>query len=107
MNIEKEIIKRLSDNGKVVLIGFGSFVTNDKTAELNSETNTFIPPSKTVSFIPNETDYDNSFVNYLSAENNLSYGESQNAVNVLIADIKNNLEKYGKHIISYGGEIIF
>jgi len=98
MNIEKEIINQLTTQGKVVLTGFGTFVTNDKAAEINPDNNTFNPPSKTVIFIYNEAETDNSFVNHLSVVYNKPYEETFNIVNVLIADIKSNLERFNKHI---------
>ncbi|OPZ97821.1 MAG: Sporulation related domain protein [Bacteroidetes bacterium ADurb.Bin408] len=98
MNIEKDLIYLLTIQDKVVLAGFGYFSTEQVSAEIHPVHHTFEAPSKKVTFTSDETNFDNTLVNYLSTTYNTPKAETINIVNNYISEVRTNIEKFGRFI---------
>lgn len=57
----------------VIIPGFGAFLTHHKPARIDAETNTFLPPSKIVSFNRQLQANDGLFANYVASVEKCSY----------------------------------
>ncbi|MEX0314828.1 MAG: SPOR domain-containing protein [Allomuricauda sp.] len=75
MRIETYIEKLLFDYNCVVVPGFGAFLAHGKSAELDTATNTLIPPTKTISFNAQLTKNDGLLISHIAKEKHLSYEE--------------------------------
>lgn len=60
----------------VIIPDFGGFVTNVKSAYLNSENNTFYPPYKALSFNANLLQNDGLLANYIAKVEDCTYAEA-------------------------------
>jgi len=77
----------------VTVPGFGGFVTNLKSAQLDSITNTFNPPFKQISFNIHLQNNDGLLVNYIAEVDKCSYDEALKNLNNVVLDWKNALDK--------------
>ncbi|RDY59874.1 SPOR domain-containing protein [Flagellimonas nanhaiensis] len=75
MRIDFYIEKLLYDYNCVVVPGFGAFLAHGKSAEIDTVTNTLIPPSKTISFNAQLSKNDGLLVSHIAKEKNLAYEE--------------------------------
>nr|WP_298792957.1 SPOR domain-containing protein [uncultured Allomuricauda sp.] len=91
MRIESYIEKLLFDYNCVVVPGFGAFLAHGKSAELDSVTNTLIPPTKTVSFNAQLSKNDGLLVSHIAKEKHLGYEE-------LLEEVENVAESWKKRL---------
>lgn len=91
MRIETYIEKLLFDYNCVVVPGFGAFLAHGKSAELDSVTNTLIPPTKTVSFNAQLSKNDGLLVSHIAKEKHLGYEE-------LLEEVENVAETWKKRL---------
>ncbi|SNY95076.1 SPOR domain-containing protein [Flagellimonas pacifica] len=96
MRIESYIEKLLYDYNCVVVPGFGAFLAHGKSAELDSTTNTLIPPTKTVSFNAQLSKNDGLLVSYIAKEKHLGYEELLEEVENVAQNWKKRLEQGDK-----------
>ncbi|MEO9512952.1 MAG: SPOR domain-containing protein [Flavobacteriaceae bacterium] len=75
MRIETYIEELLYDYNCVVVPGFGAFLAHGKSAEINTTTNTLLPPSKTVSFNAQLSENDGLLVSHIAKVKHLGYEE--------------------------------
>ncbi len=81
MRTEQYIEELLYRYNCVVVPEFGAFLTQKKSAELQKISNTFSPPTKTISFNQQLTSNDGLLVNYIATAEKLSYEDALVAVN--------------------------
>lgn len=75
MRIDAYIKELLYNYNCIVVPGFGAFLAHGKSAELDSTTNTLIPPTKTISFNAQLTKNDGLLVSHIAKTKNLGYEE--------------------------------
>ncbi len=79
-SVEQSIRELLFEQECVVLPGFGGFITNYKSAEINFITNILSPPTKAISFNRQLRNDDGILTHAYSSLNNVSYKDAQAAV---------------------------
>jgi len=80
MKIENYISALLYRYQCVTVPGFGAFLTEIQSAQLNGNTNTFYPPKKVVSFNPHLKNNDGLLANHVSLQEKISYEDAVAAV---------------------------
>ncbi|MBA4745386.1 MAG: HU-CCDC81 and SPOR domain-containing protein [Muricauda sp.] len=91
MRIDSYIEKLLFDYNCVVVPGFGAFLTQGKSAEIDLATNTLVPPSKTISFNAQLSKNDGLLVSHIAKEKNLGYEEMLREVESIAQEWNNKL----------------
>ncbi|AWX44591.1 hypothetical protein HME9304_01594 [Flagellimonas maritima] len=91
MRIDYFIRELLHEYNCVVVPTFGAFLAHGKSAELNSITNTFTPPAKTISFNAQLTDNDGLLVSHIAKEKKLGYDE-------LLQEVMNEADSWKKKL---------
>lgn len=76
MKIEKHIAALLYRYQCVTLPGFGAFLTEVKTAQIDTDTHTFYPPKKLISFNANVKNNDGLLASHIALQENISYDEA-------------------------------
>ena len=99
MRIESYIEKLLYDYNCVVVPGFGAFLAHGKSAELDSVSNTLIPPSKTISFNAQLSKNDGLLVSLYRQ------GESILATKSLLEEVEKCCRKTGNKRLEQGESI--
>jgi len=79
-SVEQSIRELLFEQECVVLPGFGGFITNYKSAEINYITNILTPPTKAISFNRQLRNDDGILTHAYSSLNNVTYKDAQIAV---------------------------
>ncbi len=97
MKIARYIGDLLYDYECVVIPGLGGFLTNDKPASIQPNTNHFHPPQKQVLFNAYLKTNDGLLVNYIAREEKISYKEAKAQVDKFVYLCDNAL-KSGKRI---------
>jgi CCDC81-like prokaryotic HU domain 1/CCDC81-like prokaryotic HU domain 2/SPOR domain len=95
MNLEHHVSQLLYRYSCVVVPGFGGFLTEIKSANLNENTNMFSPPRKLVSFNANLQNNDGLIANHIAISDKISYDNSVRFIATEVASWKNNLENNG------------
>ncbi|UUC46239.1 SPOR domain-containing protein [Flavobacterium cerinum] len=80
MKIENYISALLYRYQCVTVPGFGAFLTEIQSAQLNGSTNTFYPPKKLVSFNPHLKNNDGLLANHVSLQENITYDEAVRSI---------------------------
>jgi len=80
MKIENYISALLYRYQCVTVPGFGAFLTEIQSAQLNGSTNTFYPPKKLVSFNPHLKNNDGLLANHISLQENMPYEDAVRAI---------------------------
>ena len=80
MNIEQSISQLLYRHQCVTVPGFGAFLSEIKSAQLNQNTHSFYPPKKQISFNPNIKNNDGLLANYVGLTEKISYNEAVNQI---------------------------
>ncbi len=101
MRIDAYIEKLLFEYNCVVVPGFGAFLAQRTSAKIDTATNTFIPPSKVVSFNAQLSKNDGLLVSYIAKEKNLGYEEMLGEVEAAAKDWTKKLQQ-GEHIEVFG-----
>ena len=76
MDLEKHVASLLYRYQCVVVPGFGAFLCQIKSASLQSESNTFLPPYKELSFNAQLDKNDGLLVSHVAQAEGLSYEEA-------------------------------
>ncbi len=93
MKIENYISALLYRYQCVTVPGFGAFLTEIQSAQLNGSTNTFYPPKKVVSFNPHLKNNDGLLVNHVALQEKISYEDAIVAVQNIVALWKEQLQR--------------
>jgi len=76
----------------VIIPDFGGFVTNVKSAKLNTQTNTFYPPYKAISFNSNLIQNDGLLVNYIAKAEKCTYNKAISILEKTVNNWKQSLD---------------
>lgn len=95
INFNKLLLQLLSQEDCVILPDFGGFIVQKFSAELNSLTHRFEPPSRKIAFNEQLAAYDLSFAKFVASENTITVEEAEKLVVEFITSIKDSLSKNG------------
>lgn len=105
MKIENYISALLYRYQCVTVPGFGAFLTEIQSAQLNGSTNTFYPPKKVVSFNPHLKNNDGLLANHVSLQEKISYEDAVLAVQNQVAGWTDQLQRREVLVLKNIGEI--
>lgn len=105
MKIENYISALLYRYQCVTVPGFGAFLTEIQSAQLNGSTNTFYPPKKVVSFNPHLKNNDGLLANHISLQEKISYDDAVLAVQNQVAIWTEQLQRRELLVLKNIGEI--
>ncbi|GGF26682.1 hypothetical protein GCM10011518_40070 [Flavobacterium limi] len=105
MKIETYISQLLYRYQCVTVPGFGAFLTEIQSAQLNESTNSFFPPKKMVSFNSQIKNNDGLLANHIANSEKTSYGFAVSAIAFEILNWKKALEEDGILYLKNIGEI--
>jgi len=95
MKIETYIAQLLYRYQCVTVPGFGAFLTEIHSAQLNESTNSFFPPKKMISFNSQIKNNDGLLANHIASAEKTSYGFAVSAIAFEILNWKKELEENG------------
>ncbi|WDF59742.1 SPOR domain-containing protein [Flavobacterium sp. KACC 22758] len=95
MKIETYIAQLLYRYQCVTVPGFGAFLTEIQSAQLNESTNSFFPPKKTVFFNSRLKNNDGLLANHVAQAENISYGAAVNGIAYEVQNWRQTLEENG------------
>jgi hypothetical protein len=105
MKIETYIAQLLYRYQCVTVPGFGAFLTEIQSAQLNESTNSFFPPKKLISFNSQIKNNDGLLANHIANTEKTSYGFAVSAIAFEILNWKKELEEQGILQLKNIGEI--
>jgi hypothetical protein len=105
MKIETYIAQLLYRYQCVTVPGFGAFLTEIQSAQLNESTNSFFPPKKLISFNSHLKNNDGLLANHISHAEKTSYGFAVSAIAHEVLNWKKTLEENGTIFFKGIGEI--
>ncbi len=105
MNIEKHIAQLLYRYQCVTVPGFGAFITNISSAEVNAFTQTFSPPRKNISFNSHLKNNDGLLVNYIATIEKITYESATLVVDNVIEKWLQTLRNQGVLTLTSVGSI--
>jgi hypothetical protein len=105
MKIENYIAQLLYRYQCVTVPGFGAFLTEIQSAQLNESTNSFLPPKKMISFNSQIKNNDGLLASHISQAEKTSYGFAVSAIAFEISNWKKELEDNGILQLKNIGEI--
>lgn len=93
MKIKDYIKELLFTNQGVIIPGLGGFVSEYESAAFDVNENSFIPPSKKISFNPKYSYQDNLLTDFISEKENIDIEKSIKNLEDFVKDIKARLKK--------------
>ncbi|MEO7977864.1 SPOR domain-containing protein [Flavobacterium sp.] len=105
MKIENYIAQLLYRYQCVTVPGFGAFLTEIQSAQLNESTNSFFPPKKMIFFNSQIKNNDGLLANHIAQAEKTSYGFAVSAIGFEILNWKKELEDNGILQLKNIGEI--
>jgi hypothetical protein len=105
MKIEKYIAQLLYRYQCVTVPGFGAFLTEIQTAQLNESSNSFSPPKKLVSFNSYLKNNDGLLANHIAQTENTSYEYAVSAIQYAVFNWKKTLQDSGFFSMKNIGEL--
>lgn len=105
MKIENYIAQLLYRYQCVTVPGFGAFLTEIQSAQLNEGTNSFFPPKKMISFNSQIKNNDGLLANHIAQAEKTSYDFAVSAITFEILNWKKELEEHGILQLKNIGEI--
>ncbi|MFV8328161.1 SPOR domain-containing protein [Flavobacterium sp. ZS1P14] len=105
MKIELYIAQLLYRYQCVTVPGFGAFLTEIQSAQLNESTNTFSPPKKMISFNANLKNNDGLLANHIALAEKTSYEYAVSAVQYEVFNWKKVLQENGLFSIKNIGDL--
>ncbi len=91
--IENYIKELLETTECVVIPSFGGFVSEEREAQINTKTHVFSPPYKDILFNDGLTRDDGVLLHYLSLQENISYSQAKESLNLQVDAWKTKLVK--------------
>jgi hypothetical protein len=105
MKIEVYISQLLYRYQCVTVPGFGAFLTEIQSAQLNESTNSFFPPKKMISFNSRLKNNDGLLANHVAQAENTSYGFAVSAIAFEVQTWRQALEENGVISLKNIGEL--
>lgn len=105
MKIETYIGQLLYRYQCVTVPGFGAFLTETQSAQLNETTNSFFPPKKLISFNSHLKNNDGLLANHIAHSEKTSYGFAVSAIAFEVLSWKKTLEENGTISLKGLGDI--
>ncbi len=99
MKIEHHISQLLYRYQCVTVPGFGAFLTEFQSAQLDASSHSFYPPKKLISFNPFLKNNDGLLANHLAEAEKISYEIAVNAIQNEVAHWKNKIQEFGNFSI--------
>jgi len=91
MNLYNTIYQLVCENDCVIIPGFGGFVTNRFSADVDFSKQEFYPPSRKVAFNENLSLSDGLLLNYISQSENVSWAEAEQTVKLFVNELNEKL----------------
>ncbi|WP_330442483.1 SPOR domain-containing protein [Flavobacterium sp. C4GT6] len=107
MMIEKHISALLYRYQCVIVPGFGAFLTETKSASIDTDTNTFYPPKKLISFNANLKNNDGLLANHIALQEKISYEQAVEDIKKMVAVWTDQLENGDKLILKNIGDLTY
>ncbi|HNP31892.1 MAG TPA: SPOR domain-containing protein [Flavobacterium sp.] len=104
MKIEQYISQLLYRYQCVTVPGFGAFLTEFQSAQLDENSNSFYPPKKLISFNPFIKNNDGLLANHLAETEKVSYEIAVNAIQNEVSHWKTKINEFGNFSIKNIGE---
>lgn len=104
MSVEQYIAELLYRYNCVVIPEFGAFLTQMKSAFIDSSSNTFYPPSKSLSFNEQLSSNDGLLISYMAEAENASYETILKQTKSKVKEWKKSLHQGGRLQLSNLGE---
>jgi nucleoid DNA-binding protein len=82
----------------VIVPGFGGFIGNHTPARIDTESGTFYPPVKKISFNRNLNHNDGLLVGKISGSSGINYGDARRSVEEFVTGVRRKLDK-GENVI--------
>ncbi|PTS99704.1 SPOR domain-containing protein [Flavobacterium sp. HMWF030] len=107
MKIENYIAQLLYRYQCVTVPGFGAFLTEIQSAQLNESTNSFFPPKKMISFNSHLKNNDGLLANHIAQAEKTSYGFAVSAIAFEVLSWRKTLEENGVISLKNIGDLRF
>jgi len=104
MKIEDSISQLLYRYQCVTVPGFGAFLTEFQSAQLDENSNTFYPPKKLISFNPYLKNNDGLLANHMAHFEKIGYEVAVNIIHNEITSWKNNIQELGQFSLKNVGQ---
>lgn len=104
MKIEQYISQLLYRYQCVTVPGFGAFLTEFQSAQLDKNAHSFYPPKKLISFNPFIKNNDGLLANHLAQTEKIGYEVAVNAIQNEVNDWKTKIQEIGRFSIKNIGE---
>lgn len=105
MKIENYIAQLLYRYQCVTVPGFGAFITEIQSAQVNEYTQSFYPPKKKIAFNLFLKNNDGLLANHVSVSEKINYDDALHLIENQVAAWKENLHKLGSVTLKNIGEI--
>lgn len=104
MKIEQHISQLLYRYQCVTVPGFGAFLTEFQSAQLDEAAHSFYPPKKLISFNPFLKNNDGLLANHLAQTEKIGYEVAVNAIQNEVSQWTNSIQELGRFSIKNVGE---
>jgi len=104
MKIEQYISQLLYRYQCVTVPGFGAFLTEFQSAQLDENAHSFYPPKKMISFNPFIKNNDGLLANHLAESEKISYEVAVNAIHTEVSLWKTKIQEFGNFSIKNIGD---
>jgi hypothetical protein len=104
MKIEQYISQLLYRYQCVTVPGFGAFLTEFQTAQLDENSHSFYPPKKMVSFNPFIKNNDGLLANHLAQAEKISYEIAVNSIQNEVSHWKTKIQEFGSFSVKNVGD---
>jgi hypothetical protein len=104
MNIQPYIAQLLYRYQCVTVPGFGAFLTEIQSAQLNESSNSFFPPKKMISFNANIKNNDGLLANHIAKAEKTSYDYAVSAIQYEVLNWKKTLQENGMFTVKNVGD---
>ena len=104
MKIEQYISQLLFRYQCVTVPGFGAFLTEFQSAQLDENSHSFYPPKKMVSFNPFIKNNDGLLANHLAQAEKISYEIAVNSIQIEVSHWKTKIQELGSFSVKNVGD---
>src|SRR6476620_3140403 len=104
MKIEQYISQLLYRYQCVTVPGFGAFLTEFQSAQLDESSHSFYPPKKLISFNPFIKNNDGLLANHLAEAEKISYEIAVNTIQNEVSHWKTKIQEFGSFSIKNIGD---
>ncbi|MGG7033866.1 MAG: SPOR domain-containing protein [Flavobacterium sp.] len=105
MKTDRYIAQLLYRHQCVILPGFGAFLSEIQSSQLNELTNTFYPPTKIISFNPHLKHNDGLLAHHISQNEKIDYESAVELIQTEVETFKNKLKQFEPVLINDVGVI--